>query len=193
MAFGTINFAPIQGPSQDILERQRLLAELFRDHSRRLRRVFVRRGHGADDALDLVQEVFVRLARCDLALLQARPGSMVFRVARFVSVDARRRQQTQVRIGLGVWDSLADVEVDDGQPSPEQRMIWRQAIQSAVAAIRSLPPKGGQAYWLYRVGECSQREIANIQGVSMKTVEKHIAASAARFRAMAADDARMAA
>jgi len=178
--------APTAAPHQGQLQLQRLLADLFRAHAKPLQRYFRRRGHGADDAQDLVQDVFVRLARCDLELITARPGCMVYRLAHFVSVDSRRRSQLQRRIGLAPWDSLGDIEVDDALPSPEQRLVWRQTIAGAVAAIERLPPKGGRAYWLYRVDELSQREIADIQGVSLKTVEKQIAASAGRFRAMLA-------
>jgi len=177
---------PINGPNRSLLEQQRLLAELFRAHGKALHRYFRRRGHGPDDAQDLVQDVFVRLARCDLELIKARPGCMVYRLAHFVSVDARRRAQLQRRVGLAPWDSLGEIEVDDALPSPEQRLVWRQAIAGAVAAFQRLPPKGGRAFWLYRVDELSQREIADIQGVSLKTIEKQIASSAGRFRAMVA-------
>jgi RNA polymerase sigma factor (sigma-70 family) len=188
-----IGTAPITEPAPTELEQQGLLADLFRTHGKRLQRYFRRRGHGADDAQDLVQDVFVRLARCDLDLIKARPGCMVFRLAHFVSVDARRRLKLQSQIGLAPWDSLGEIEVDDEQPSPEQRLVWRQTIAGAMSAIQRLPPKGGRAYWLYRVGEFSQREIADIQGVSLKTVEKQIAVSAGRFRAMLAAEANEAA
>jgi RNA polymerase sigma factor (sigma-70 family) len=178
--------APTAGPHQGQLQQQRLLADLFRAHAKPLQRYFRRKGHGVDNAQDLVQDVFVRLARCDFELIKARPGCMVYRLAHFISVDARRRSQLQRQIGLAAWDSLGDTEVDDALPSPEQRLVWRQAIARAVAAIQKLPPKGGRAYWLYRVDELSQREIADIQGVSLKTVEKQIANSASRFRAMLA-------
>ena len=182
---------PGAGPSER--QHQRLLGELFRVHAKPLERYFRRRGHSANDAPDLVQDVFVRLARCDHGLISARPGAMVFRLARFVSIDTHRRLRAQSGLGLAACDSLEAAKVEDGQPSPEQRVVWRQAIGEAVAAMKALPPKGGRAYWLYRVGELSQREIAAIQGVSLKTVEKQIAASAGRFQAILAAMAHQAA
>jgi RNA polymerase sigma-70 factor (ECF subfamily) len=185
--------ATIAPPAERLLVRRRVLTALFREHSKKLERFFARSGHSSSDVMDLVQDVFVRLWSCDLDLLTERPGYMVYRTARFVSIDAIRRRRVLARVGIGTWVDLADVEIGDNAPSQEQRLVWREAIAGAIAAIRSLPPKGGQVYWMSRVSEMSYREIAAKQGVSMRTVENHIAATASRFRVLLANGAREAA
>jgi RNA polymerase sigma-70 factor (ECF subfamily) len=159
-----------------------LLARLYRDHGPRLRRLFQRRGHGADEAADLQQDVFLRLARCDPALLAARPGQMVYRVARFVSIDAHRRRAMEHRLGLTPYANAAAMALADEAPAADERMQWLEELEAALALFQALPTRGGQALWLARIGELSHREIAELQGVSPRTVENQIAATAARFR-----------
>ncbi len=169
------------------MTKSALLARLFREHGGRVRRLFMRRGHSADAAADLQQEVFLRLWACDLALLSARPGQMVFRVARFVSIDTHRRLALERRLGLAAGPEVSVLQLPDLTPSQEQRVKWRESINEALEAFEQLPPRSGEALWLARIGELSHHEIAARRGVSPRTVENQIATASARFRAILAD------
>jgi RNA polymerase sigma-70 factor (ECF subfamily) len=175
------------GPSpsraaKDRTERNALIDSLYRTYHARLLRHFWRLHHHRDELEDLAAEVFARLCACDMAPLRERPGAMVFRVANFVSADSYKAKGRLKRNGQKDFDCDIPHDLPDRAPDQEQRLAWRQDIRLALDIANTLPPKGAQAFILFRFHGLSTLEIAARQGVAVKTIENHIAASTQKFQ-----------
>jgi DNA-directed RNA polymerase specialized sigma24 family protein len=85
------------------------------------------------------------------------------------------------RSGQQDFDCDLPHDLVDSEPDQEQRLAWRQDIKAALDIAETLPPKGAKAFILYRFHGLSTVEIANMQGVAVKTIENHIAVSTSKF------------
>lgn len=139
---------------------------------------YLRRRDRTGDVEDLVQEAFVRFYRAghDLNAPDARP--LLFVIARNVQLD-RWKSSGRERARRGAEDVL---DLDAGPravpcdaPAADQRLISRQDLEAAEAAIRALPQKTREAFLLHRFNARTYRQIAEQLGVSVSMVEKHIA------------------
>jgi RNA polymerase sigma-70 factor (ECF subfamily) len=136
-----------------------------------LLRFFQRRVGPGEDADDLVQDVFSRLAAQDLASIRNIQG-YVFQVAANVLRDKARR--ASVRSIMSATPDGFDIE-DEAGFSPERILQSREALQILVAAIYELPEKVRMVFSHYHFDGVAQVEIARRMGLSLSTVEKHMA------------------
>jgi RNA polymerase sigma-70 factor (ECF subfamily) len=137
-----------------------------------------RKGQTVDDAEDVVQEAFARFHRAghDFAAPDARP--LLFVIARNIQRDRWKALGREA-----VHRSGEDVLTLDSGPravasearAADDRLMDRQALAAAAAAIRALPPRTRDAFLLNRFDNLTYRQIAQRLGVSVSMVEKHIA------------------
>jgi len=139
---------------------------------------YLRRRDRTSDVEDVAQEAFVRFYRAghDLTSPDARP--LLFVIARNVQLD-RWKSSGRERARFGVED-VHDLDtgpraVPCDAPAADQRLIGRQDLAAAEAAIRALPKKTREAFLLHRFKAQTYRQIAEHLGVSVSMVEKHIA------------------
>lgn len=132
---------------------------------------FQKRAPATDDADDLVQEVFVRLARrADLEGIE-RVDGYVFRTAANVLADRFRklgRQPQQV-------ESFKETVHGKVELTPERVLMDRQSLDLLVKALYALPERTRQIFVLYHIENLRQTEIAEAFGMPISTVEKHMA------------------
>lgn len=147
------------------------LAEVAAHYRAPLLRFFQRRVGPGEDADDLVQDVFSRLAAQDLATIANIQG-YVFQVAANVVRDKARR--ASVRSIVTFAPDGFDIE-DEAGFSPERILQSREALQLMVAAIYELPETVRIVFSHYHFDDVSQVEIARRMGLSVSTVEKHMA------------------
>ncbi len=136
-----------------------------------LLRFFQRRIGAGEDAEDLVQEVFSRLARQDLATIENVQG-YIFRIAANVLRDRARRANVRgmvVRAPEGF-----DIE-DEGGFTPERILQGQEAIQMMVSALYELPEMVRMVFSQYHFDGVAQVDISRRLGLSLSTVEKHMA------------------
>lgn len=136
-----------------------------------LLRYFERRVGTADDADDLVQDVFSRLAARDLAEVENVQG-YVFQIAANVLRDRARRAGVRRIITQAPEDFDA---VDEAGFSPERILQSREALQAMVSALYELPENIRAVFSQYHFDGVAQVEIARRMGLSLSTVEKHMA------------------
>jgi RNA polymerase sigma factor (sigma-70 family) len=149
--------------------------ELLETWSRRYRaallRYFQRRMPPGADREDLVQEVFLRLARReDLAGVENIDGYL-FHAAANVLTDWRRKQVTH---RASVHDSLPDTLEDVGL-SAERVLIGKDTVRSLIAALGALPERTRAVFMLYHFQGLSHADIGRRLGIAIRTVEDHIA------------------
>jgi RNA polymerase sigma factor (sigma-70 family) len=62
--------------------------------------------------------------------------------------------------------------------APERRVSIQQQMTRVTAAINSLPNRCQAVFWLRRIGNLSQKDIAMVVGISEGTVEKRVVRAA---------------
>jgi RNA polymerase sigma-70 factor (ECF subfamily) len=152
-----------------------LLAKLHARYRAPLLAFFQRRSRSLAEAEDLTQEVFVRLARRP-ATAQATSDGFIFTIAANLLRDNARRSTTHAR------DSHITIEHDHhfDEPltdslEPERILLSRDLLARAVRVLERLNPRTRDIFLLFRLEGVKQRDIAQLFGISVSAVEKHIA------------------
>lgn len=155
------------------------LETLYREHGPRLLRLLVRRV-GRDDAGDLVQEAFAKLAAM-LPTARAsidRPEAFVTTVATNVLRD---RARTAARQALQL-ESFADHNSGSTR-DPHQLTESREALQAIERSLSLMNSRRRQIFMLHRFERLTYAEIGIAVGMSEKGVKKQIAKALLELRA----------
>jgi RNA polymerase sigma factor (sigma-70 family) len=150
---------------------------LARRHQPALTRYFLRKGFSAQDGEDAVQEVFVRLSRREgLAEEVDHFEGYLFATAARVAADVLRVRRSR---RAAFHDPYEDAVHAPPDHSPEEILEGREALGRVVTALRELPERTRHVFLLARLEHLRQAEIARRLGVSLSTVEKHLATAIA--------------
>jgi RNA polymerase sigma-70 factor (ECF subfamily) len=149
----------------------RAYAELFkRTHAPLLRYVFRFTGSEAR-ALDVVQDVFLKLWEQREKLdIRISVKAFLYTMARHRALNTRRNDSRQEAMSDEALQDLAQPAVDDLDTALDARELDR----CFRTWIRQLPPRRAEAFVLSRFHELSHREISAIMGLSKRTVDTHI-------------------
>jgi RNA polymerase sigma factor (sigma-70 family) len=131
---------------------------------------YFRRQGIVEDAEDLVQEVFIRLAQSYARMRWDNPDGYVFTIASNILIDYRRKGSSR---GFGQHDELSNELASLGE-NPENSLLNRDRIRQVVEALKSLHPNCYHSFILHRFENMPQTEIAKRLGLSVSTIEKHI-------------------
>ncbi len=126
-----------------------------------------------EDAKDVVQEAYLKVYCC----IRNKPGehqpaALLYTTARNLALSRRRHQQVVDKRATAV--SVAE-ELRASPRSTEHRAGRREQLQMLLLAVNKLPPKCRSAFVLRMIDGLSQQEIAERLGISVSTVEKHLA------------------
>ena len=154
---------------------ERFRASLLRFFERRVDRL---------EAEDLVQDVFVRLARRgDLDRIE-NLGGYVFETAANVLRDRGRRR----RVRAADRHELFDNDRHGGADFPADRVVeGQERLRRAGAALLELPERTRTVFVLRRLEGLCYRDVAARLGVSVSAVEKHMARAVAHLMRMLDD------
>lgn len=130
---------------------------------------FLRRKAGPEEAPDLVQEVFVRAAGSEQRHQLVNPGGFLRRIAQNLLID-RARRQTSAPIVFPLREAN-DAVVPAVQ---EWNLEAADLLKLYEAAVDAMPPKTRRVFLMHRVDELSYREIHELLGISIATVEYHM-------------------
>ena len=136
----------------------------------RVKSALMRRGRSEQDADDLVQEAWVRLACYAQEQHVARPEAFLMRAALNLSIDAHR-----ARVTRGEELVLEDVVLVDASPSAEAVLLARERVARLGVCLGRLNPKTRAIFLAHRIDGMSYPQIARAHGLSVSAVEKHIA------------------
>lgn len=132
---------------------------------------FLRRIHNFQEAEDLTQDVILRISERAASIDASRPDAYVFQIAANVLRDHWRRSrvrnayETETLAVRGNWMDELD---------PERVMQSRQSLATVAGAIRAMPERTRTIFMLFRLEKMKQREIADLLGLSIRTVEQHV-------------------
>lgn len=148
------------------------LQVLFERHAPPLLAYLKSQLNDAQLADDLMQESFARLTEHYPQGKIQDSESWLFRTARNLLFDHYRQQQRRQTTAFSD-DEMAHFPC--GDPNAEQRAIDHQQVEMIIACLLTLPERTQTIFRLSRFEGLAQTEIATRLGVSLSTVEKHLA------------------
>lgn len=136
-----------------------------------LRSFFRKRIRDADEADDLVQEVFCRLAaRNDGAPIGNQAG-YVFQIAANLLRDRARRGATR---GAAMYELFEQHKDLIEEISPERVLQGKERVDELRRALAELPERTRAIFMLQRFEDFKYSDIAKRLGISTSLVEKHM-------------------
>ena len=153
---------------------------LEREYRGPLMAFFLRRVRNRTEAEDLTQEVFVRILRGGGQTEAAISPAFIFTIAANLLRDRARRMQTTGgplvplagETGVGPVDAKLREEI-----SPERVLLGKEALERVHKALAKLSPQTRDIFLLFKLEQMKQKQIAEIYGISVSAVEKHIVAA----------------
>jgi len=148
------------------------LAPLMERHYQRLHRIVLGYLRDADEALDVVQETFVKaFTHAGSWQEQAEVGPWLTRIAVNKAIDRYRRGKHRwlAEQPLEQEGQESTFEVED--PSPERRVMGRELADRIGVAVRSLPERQRAVFVLRHYEEMSLEEIGQTLGLKLGTVK----------------------
>jgi len=141
-------------------------------HEDALTRFLFRTWRHRDDIQELRQEIYVRVYQAAQTSRPTAPKSFLFTTARNLMTDRVRRARIVSIEAVGDIESLNVLMEND---TPERRLSSRQELRRLAEAFDRLPDRCREIFWLCRVEERPQKEVAAQLGISRKAVEKQVA------------------
>ena len=135
----------------------------------RVRGALMRRGRSQQDADDLVQEAWIRLACYETASIE-KPEAFLMRAALNLSIDAHRSQTHR-----GEQVLLEEVVLVDLAPSQEAILLARERLARLSRCLGRLNAKTRAILLAHRIDGMTYTQIARANSMSISAVEKQIA------------------
>ncbi|OYW46405.1 MAG: hypothetical protein B7Z33_03185 [Sphingomonadales bacterium 12-68-11] len=154
---------------------------IYREQSPRLLRSLSRRTASAEEARDLVQDIFCRLAGLGSEGLQfvERPQAYLSRMATNLLRDRAKRSRRRME------ESHVPADESTLQGIDHHRILEsRDMLQRVEAAVLRLRPRTREIFMAHRVEGLSYAEIAQRTGLSIKGVEKQMSKAIAALDRM---------
>ena len=148
------------------------LDSLARRYYSPLAKFFRTRTRNASEVQDLVQKVFLRLAQCQELDGIQNPEAYIFQTAANALKDHYRDNAVRARFAS---EQLVSASGADSDFSPERVLQGRETVAQVAQALRQLPERTRDILILRSIEGLKPAEIARLQGISVRAVEKHMA------------------
>ena len=165
----------------ETLQRERQLNQFLADVERRALRIAEIGVRDRDEALDLVQEAMIKLARKYSDRSQEEWTPLFYRILQNGVRDWHRRQKVRNRVM--VWFGRAtpgddDYDVvqqapDPGGRTPDEQLANTEAMQRLEGAIHALPARQREAFMLRTFEGLDVAGTALAMGCSQGSVKTH--------------------
>lgn len=154
------------------------LAGLYETYARELHG-FARRRVGHQEAEDIVQDTYLHMLQRGTAAALEHPRPYLYRITANLAVDFVRK--TKVRLRHLSEETKCSINAE-GLACPETLAGSSLQLQRLNAALAELPHVCREAFLLNRVAGLSRAEIAQRFGVSVRTIDRHMARASAHLR-----------
>ncbi|GGC88956.1 RNA polymerase sigma factor [Chelatococcus reniformis] len=147
------------------------LGSLFLTHRRQLESVVRQRVGSSEAAADIVQDVFTRALVAGPRATVDDERRVLFASARNAAVEHHRSRGRREHLLSMLHPEQRAIH----EPSPERGLEAKQALGALDEALAALSPRCRDIFILRRVHGLSNEEVARQHGISINSVEKHIA------------------
>ena len=186
--FGTLNSAwmvwdgPAPAPEEAVLEYPRELEKFLAEIERRAFRMAQVALRDPDDALDVVQDAMLKLARNYAARPSAEWRPLFYRIMENGIRDLQRRRAVRKRIMTWLPGVKEDPDheaqdpldnVADLAPAIPEVLMQGQAMQQLEESLRALPARQREAFMLRNFEGLDVAETASAMGCSEGSVKTH--------------------
>ncbi len=121
------------------------------------------------DVEDIVSEVLTRAWACNDWSRIDKGRAYLFQVARNLVIDLARREK------IIAYETVVDIDLLDSGHSLERQLDARDEVRRLQAIVETMPIQCRRVFVLRRVYGKSLAEIAEEMGLSVSTIEKHLA------------------
>jgi RNA polymerase sigma-70 factor (ECF subfamily) len=177
------------------LDRTRALEQFLASVEKRAFQIAKIAVRDADDALDIVQDAMLQLARryADRTSEEWKP--LFYRILQNRIRDYQRRRQVRNRV-LAWWPGARDEDepaedpidrIADGGPIPSELAKQGEAMQTLEAALADLPARQQEAFLLRTLEGLDVAETAAAMGCSEGSVKTHYSRAVHTLRARLGD------
>ena len=147
---------------------------MLTDQLRRLRKLLIRRGATREHAEDLVQEAMLRLHAYTQEGGEVRNHeAFLVRTVKNLAVDAHR----QARVSSYEPVPVEELDLVDFAPTPDEVFAAEQRLIRMRDALQRANPRTSEVFFMHRLEGFSHAKIAQMLGISVSAVEKHVASA----------------
>ncbi len=150
----------------------RWIAHQILPHEADVRRWLLRHAGNPDDADDIIQHAYCRLAELDYVGHIQSGRRYFFTAAKSILIERLRRSRI---VQFRAMTDLDASSIMDDSPSPETIAGDRLELQHVLDLLDTLPPAYREVLHLRRIEGLSQREAAARLGVSENVIENNVA------------------
>jgi RNA polymerase sigma factor (sigma-70 family) len=140
---------------------------------------FRKRARNSAEVQDLVQQVFLRLAQSPKFDGIRNPEGYIFQTAANALKDQARHRSVRERFAA---QQLHESDAQRTDFSPERVLQAREAVAKVAQALRQLPERTRDVFVLRCFEGLKSTEIGQLQGISVRAVEKHMAKAMVHLR-----------
>jgi len=166
-----------KGPAPDAPTadtREARFETLYREQAPRLQRRLRATLRSTEDARDLVQDAFARLLGA--RTLPREPAAFLNRIVRNLVIDRTRRRHVR-----GTELPLTERDHPSVAPTQSEAIELDQTRLLYRASVEALPKRTREVFLLHRVDGIAYKDIAARLGISIRTVEWHVAEAIVRI------------
>lgn len=139
-----------------------------------LSRYLMLRGAAADEAEDILQEIYLKLSADKIGPV-AEPRAYLYRMTTNHFLGSRRAAGRRTRREEAWVEAYSGEEREiDEQPSVEAHLIAREQLAILQRVVDGLPERTRTIFRRFRIDGEPQRQIAADIGISVSAVEKHL-------------------
>jgi RNA polymerase sigma-70 factor (ECF subfamily) len=139
-----------------------------------LSRYLMLRGATADEAEDILQEIYLKLSTDKIGPV-AEPRAYLYRMTNNHFLGSRRTAGRRTRREEAWVEAHSGEEREiDEQPSVESHLIAREQLAILQRVLDGLPERTRTIFRRFRIDGEPQRQIAADIGISVSAVEKHL-------------------
>jgi RNA polymerase sigma-70 factor (ECF subfamily) len=135
---------------------------------------------------EIVDDVFIHIWRKrEELIIHSNPKAYLYRSTRNGVISYLRKNRP-------VFDSIEVLESsqpNSSSTSPEMLMIRKEIADKVAYILDKLPAQAGLVFRMHKVDGLKHKEIAEVLGISIKTVENHMGRALKIFRLVYAENA----
>ena len=185
-----VSFSREQSTGAETLQREQQLNQFLTEVERRALRIAEIAVRDRDEALDLVQNAMIKLARNYMDRPIAEWTPLFFRILQNGIRDWHRRQNVRNKVMVFFGRSARDESVydpiaaapDPGGRTPDEQLQVRQAIDELENAVGGLPTRQREAFMLRTFEGLDVAGTAAAMGCSNGSVKTHYSRAIHKLR-----------